>query len=130
MGMTDPSQQTAEHPTGASGYALDSDTARAARAFMLRIADRYSVTEGFVYGSRARGDHKPDSDTDLAVILKGERGDRYKVSGDMASIAFDVMMETGVLVSALPLWEEEFRQPERFSNPALIANIKREGLRL
>ena len=110
--------------------ALDAETVRAARVFMQRIEGKYPAIEGLVYGSRARGDHKPDSDTDLAVILKGERGDRYEVSGDMAGIAFDVMLETGVLVSPLPLWEEEFQQPERFSNPALIANIKREGLRL
>ena len=110
--------------------ALDAETERAARVFMQHIEGKYPVVEGLVYGSRARGDHTPESDTDLAVILKGERGDRYEVSGDMAGIAFDVMMETGVLVSPLPLWEEEFQQPERFSNPALIANIKREGLRL
>jgi DNA invertase Pin-like site-specific DNA recombinase len=109
---------------------LDAETKRAARVFMQRIEGKYPTVEGLVYGSRARGDHKPDSDADLAVILKGERGDRYKVSGDMAGIAFDVMLETGVLVSPLPLWEDEFQQPERFSNPALIANIKREGLRL
>ena len=83
-----------------------------------------------MFGSRARSDRTSESDADLAVILEGERGDRYKVSGDMAGIAFDVMLETGVLVSALPLWEDEFQQPERFSHPALIANIKREGVRL
>lgn len=109
---------------------LDAETERAARVFMQKLEGKYPAIEGLVYGSRARGDHKPDSDTDLAVILKGARGDRYKVSGDMAGIAFDVMLETGILVSALPLWEEEFEQPGRFSNPALIANIKREGLRL
>ncbi|MGD1016276.1 MAG: recombinase family protein [Roseiarcus sp.] len=109
---------------------LDAETERAARAFLKRLEGKYSVVEAFLYGSRARGDHTADSDADLAVILKGERGDRYKVSGDMAGIAFDVMLETGVLVSPLPLWEDEFQQPERFSNPALIANIKREGLRL
>ena len=97
---------------------------------MLRLNGKYPALEGLVYGSRARGDHKPDSDADLAVILKGEQGDRYKVSGEMAGIAFDVMLETGVLVQALPLWEGEFRQPERFSNSALIENIKREGVRL
>ena len=110
--------------------ALDAETERAARAFMQRLEGKYPAIEGLVFGSRARGDHKPDSDADLAVILKGERGDRYKVSGDMAGIAFDVMLETGILVQALPLWEGELRQPERFSNPALIDNIKREGLRL
>jgi DNA invertase Pin-like site-specific DNA recombinase len=110
--------------------ALDAETERAARVFMQRLEGKFSAIEGLVYGSRARGDHKPDSDADLAVILKGERGDRYKVSGDMAGIAFDVMLETGILVQALPLWEGEFKEPERFNNPALIANIKREGLRL
>ena len=110
--------------------ALDAETERAARVFMKRIEGKYPTIEGLVYGSRARGDHRPDSDADLAVILKGERGDRYKVSGEMAGIAFDVMLETGILVQAVPLWEGEFKQPERFSNPALIGNIKREGLRL
>jgi hypothetical protein len=33
-------------------------------------------------------------------------------------------------VQALPLWETELQQPETFSNPALIKNIKRDGLRL
>jgi DNA invertase Pin-like site-specific DNA recombinase len=110
--------------------ALDAETERAARVFMQRIEGKYPMIEGLVFGSRARGDHKSDSDADLAVILEGERGDRYKVSGDMAGIAFDVMLETGVLVDPLPLWEDELKRPERFSNPALIDNIKREGLRL
>jgi DNA invertase Pin-like site-specific DNA recombinase len=110
--------------------ALDAETERAARVFMQRIEGKYPTIEGLVYGSRARGDHRPDSDADLAVILKGERGDRYKVSGEMAGIAFDVMLETGILVQAVPLWEGELKQPERFSNPTLIDNIKREGLRL
>src|SRR5271157_2158790 len=105
--------------------ALDAETERAARAFMQRLEGKYPTIEGLVFGSRARGDHKPDSDADLAVILKGERGDRYKVSGDMAGIAFDVMMETGVLVDPLPLWEDELKRPEQFSNPKLIANIRR-----
>jgi hypothetical protein len=48
----------------------------------------------------------------------------------MAGIAFDVMMETGVLVEALPLWADELKRPEAFSNPGLIENIRREGLRL
>jgi DNA invertase Pin-like site-specific DNA recombinase len=115
---------TAARPT------LDAETEHAARVFMQRIEGKYPAIEGLVFGSRARGDHRPDSDADLAVILKGERGDRYKVSGDMAGIAFDVMLETGILVQAVPLWEGELQRPERFSNPALIDNIKREGLRL
>jgi predicted nucleotidyltransferase len=110
--------------------ALDAETERAARSFMKRLEGKYPTREGLVYGSRARGTHKADSDADLAVILKGKRGDRAAAVIDMAGIAVDVLHETGILVQALPLWEDELKRPELFSNPALIESIKREGLRL
>ena len=109
---------------------LDAETERAARAFLKRLEGKYPVIEGILYGSRARGDHKPDSDADIAVILRGERGDRSKVAGDLAGIEFHVLMETGVMVQGLPLWEDELARPETFTNPALIETILREGVHL
>jgi DNA invertase Pin-like site-specific DNA recombinase/predicted nucleotidyltransferase len=109
---------------------IDADTERAARVFMRRLEGKYPVIEGILFGSRARGTHTAESDADIAIVLEGAKGNRYAVSGDMAGIAFDVMMETGVLVEALPLWADELKRPETFSNPALIRNIRRDGLRL
>ena len=88
------------------------------------------MREAIVYGSRARHTHRPDSDADIAIVLDGEHGDRAAASLDMAGVAFNVMMETGILVQALPLWEDEIARPEIFSNPVLIGNILREGVRL
>ena len=113
-----------------AGFAIDEQTARATHAFMERIKTRYPVLEAILFGSRARHQHRPDSDADLAVVLSGDHGDRTQTALDMAGIAYDVMLETGVLVEALPLWEDELRLPDTFSNPALIHNIQREGLRL
>jgi DNA invertase Pin-like site-specific DNA recombinase len=110
--------------------AIDAETDRAARVFLRHLEGRYPVREAILYGSRARQTHNPDSDADIAVILNGERSDRSKVSGDMAGIAFHVMMETGVMVQAIPLWPDDVARPETFSNPALINNILREGIRL
>jgi predicted nucleotidyltransferase len=80
--------------------------------------------------SRARGTHQADSDADLAVVLDGDHAERSRISGEMAEIAFDILMETGLLVQAVPLWESEWRYPERFPNPTLIASIRHDGVRL
>ncbi|ABY33103.1 hypothetical protein [Methylorubrum extorquens] len=71
----------------------------------------------------ARASHQADSDADLAVVLAGSSGDRRSASREMAGIAFDVLMETGVLVDPLPLWEDELERRVAFSNPALIDAI-------
>jgi DNA invertase Pin-like site-specific DNA recombinase/predicted nucleotidyltransferase len=109
---------------------MDAETERAARTFMQRVEGKYPVIEGILFGSRARGTHTAESDADIAVVLKGTKDNRYAVGGDMAGIAFDVMLETGVLVEALPLWADELKRPETFGNPALIRNIQRDGVRL
>ena len=103
---------------------------RAIAAFLERLRGTYDVSQTIMFGSRARGDHRPDSDLDLAVVLNGERGDFVDTKLDMAGLAFDVLMETGVLVQAFPLLQDDIAHPERFSNPALIRTITREGMRL
>ncbi len=109
---------------------MDTKTEQTTQVFLQRVARRYDVAGAFLFGSRARGDFQPDSDIDIAILLHGARRSRVDVALEMADIAFDVMMETGILVEALPFWEDEWEHPERFSNPALIENIRHEGVRL
>lgn len=108
----------------------DAATVHAVKTFMQRLEGKYPVIESILYGSRARGDHMPESDADLALVLKGEKSDRYKLVRDLGGVEFDVMLDTGILIHALPLWEDEFEQPELFSNPALVRNILRDGIRI
>jgi predicted nucleotidyltransferase len=108
---------------------IDAQTARATGAFMRRIRDHFPVSEAYLFGSRAGQTHTPDSDADVAVVLKGKRDHRFAVVQGMAAIAFDVMLETGVNVQALPLWEEDLKHPDVYINPALLKNILR-GVRL
>lgn len=109
---------------------VDAETVRAARVFLDRIAGRYAVSEAILFGSRARHTHHADSDADIAVVIRGEHGKRSTVAMDMAGVAFEVLLSTGVLIEALPLWQDELDHPERFNNPALIENIRRDGVRL
>ncbi|CAN5138155.1 hypothetical protein BH10PSE6_BH10PSE6_18470 [soil metagenome] len=120
----------ADTPARAPAPRIDADTERAARVFLKRIENKYPFSDAILYGSRARGDYRPDSDADIAVVLKGDRQRRVDVSGDMAGIAFNVLMETGVLVHGFPLWPDELAHPEAFSNPTLINNILRDGVHL
>jgi hypothetical protein len=45
---------------------LDPDTERAARSFLRLLSGRYQVAGAILFGSRARGSYRPDSDADGA----------------------------------------------------------------
>lgn len=109
---------------------IDHDTEEAVRRFLSLIASRYDMAGAIIYGSRARGTHRPDSDADVAVLLNGEHQRFLTTKLAMADVAFDVLLETGVNISPLPVWLDEWDHPENYSNPALLRNIAREGVRL
>lgn len=109
---------------------LDAQTESACRLFLKRIASSYEVAGAIVYGSRARGTHHQDSDADVAVLLKGEHQRFLPTKLAMADVAYDVLLETGIKISPLPVWLDEWEHPENYSNPALLHNIAREGIRL
>ncbi len=109
---------------------IDPDTARAARAFIAKVTAQYDYAGAILFGSRARHTNRPDSDADIAVLLHGHPGKFVSTKLEMADIAYDVLLETGIRIQPLPIWEDEWDHPEMYSNPLLLKNIKREGVRL
>jgi predicted nucleotidyltransferase len=101
-----------------------------ASVFLGKLNGKYDVVEAVMFGSRARGDHRPDSDLDLVIVLDGQRRDFIDTKLDMAGIAFDVLLEIGVLVQPFPMWDGDLAHPERFTNPGLIRRIVDDGVRL
>jgi predicted nucleotidyltransferase len=106
------------------------ETLAAAREFVRRVKIQYSVMAAILYGSRARGTHRTDSDVDIAIILRGPRGAFMDTSLAMADIAFDLLLETNLHIEPFPIWEAQWDHPETDSNPRLIENIRREGITL
>lgn len=107
---------------------LDAATENAVRRFLALMAGRYDTAGAIVYGSRARGTHHPDSDADVAVLLSGAHQRFLTTALAMADVAYDVLLETGINISPLPVWLDEWEHPERYSNPALLQNIAQEGI--
>jgi predicted nucleotidyltransferase len=109
---------------------LDQNTENAVCRFMALLNGKYDVISAIVFGSRARGTHDADSDADVAVLLNGECQRLLPTTLAMADIAVDVLLETGIKISPLPIWMDEWEHPEMNSNPALLLTIAREGVRI
>ena len=109
---------------------IDIETERAARTFIAKVAGQYDLAGAILFGSRARKSHRPDSDADVAVLLHGHPGKFVATKLAMADLAYDVLLETGIRIQPLPIWEDEWEHPEAYSNPRLLHNIEREGIRL
>jgi predicted nucleotidyltransferase len=109
---------------------IDADTKHAVRVFVAKVTSQYELLEVILFGSRARLSHQPDSDADIAVLLRGHRGQFLDTKLALADIAYEVLLETGVLIQPLPIWEDEWEHPAQYINPALLNNINRDGVRL
>jgi|SRR6185369_15726732 len=110
--------------------AIDADTLKAVRAFMDGVVGQYPARQAILFGSRARGNAHDESDADVAVLLKGEKGHFIKTKMALDDIAYEVLLDTGIRIQPLPVWEEEWAHPELYSNPRLLQNIAREGIAL
>jgi predicted nucleotidyltransferase len=74
-----------------------------------------------LFGSRARGDERPDSDYDIAVFLK-EPDSFWKESGRLAEIGTDILYDTGAVINALP-----FKAGPDQEQSAFMRELTRDG---
>ena len=109
---------------------ITASTLKATRAFAARVANEYPTERAILFGSRARGTAHDESDADVAVILKGAVGHFIQTKMAMNDIAYDILLDTGIRIQPLPVWEYEWAHPESYSNPHLLYNIAREGITL
>ena len=105
-------------------------TLQATREFAARVASVYPTQQTILFGSRARGTEHDESDADVAVILAGKAGNFIHTKMAINDIAYDILLSTGIRIQPLPVWESDWAEPERYSNPYLLKNIVREGITL
>ncbi|MGA8028062.1 MAG: nucleotidyltransferase domain-containing protein [Bryobacteraceae bacterium] len=111
------------------------DASPLARADPILTKFRDALTEMYgdrlervvLYGSRARGDARPDSDYDVAVFLRdmGDR-DRLKEMDRLTDITTAILYDTGEFIEALPYSAASYNDPRM---PLMYA-IRTEGITL
>lgn len=107
---------------------MDPETRRAVELFLTRIRPQFAVATAILYGSRARGEHRPDSDADLAIVLASAPESAFSVLSRMVPDATEVLLETGISVAPLLLSCEEWAHREQQPAANLLRTIAREGI--
>ncbi len=92
-----------------------------------RLQDQYPgrLARCVLFGSRARGDHAPDSDIDVLVTLRGPVDG--KTEKDIWSLAYALDLEFEVLLDVQVLSEEDLQNRILGAIP-LMENVEKDGV--
>jgi uncharacterized protein len=77
-----------------------------------------------LFGSRARGDARPDSDYDIAVFLR-DMPDRYAELNRLAGVTTDILYDAGKFIHAMP-----YRAGSYNERTPLMHEIRNDGVDL
>ena len=107
----------------------DATVARALQDFAAAVRRHYGdrLRGLYLFGSRARGDHTPESDADVAVVLADGGWRFWDEKKTLIHLSYDLMVDTGADIQAWPMRESEWLQPERHHNPAFATAVRAEG---
>jgi predicted nucleotidyltransferase len=94
------------------------------RRFRAAVAELYGseLDRVVLFGSRARGDSRDDSDYDVAVFLK-HMDNRLTESNRLADLRVRFIDDAGVFIDAKPFSADEYRK-----RSPLMHEIRRDGL--
>ena len=93
-----------------------------------RFGDRLAAV--YLFGSRARGDHRPDSDADVAVFLRGEDEQVFDTRYDVIEDSYDLLLARGLYIQPWTLPERALREPDRFPGAHLARAVLHDGVRV
>ena len=93
----------------------------------LDINTKDPKAEAYLFGSRARGDHRPDSDWDILILV-----DEDKVTMDIENKfrddLYELELESGQVISVF-IYPKEYWKSTLIYSP-LYENVSQEGIQL
>ena len=109
-------------PSDETVHAAVADYAR-----LVRAAYGQRLKGIYLFGSRARGDHAPESDADIAVVLANDGWDYWSEKSRLTDLTYELLIDTGADLQAWPLRYDEWLRPATHRNPGLVAAMRRDG---
>ncbi|MBC7074426.1 nucleotidyltransferase domain-containing protein [Candidatus Parcubacteria bacterium] len=91
---------------------------------MLKERHKDEVEKIILFGSVARGDDRENSNVDVLVIVKD---DSFKMQRLISEIVVDILLKTGVYISAKVLTLDEFNLLRRIGS-SFYRSISKEGI--
>ena len=82
------------------------------------------IEKAWLFGSYARGEQTPDSDIDVAVLLKD--GITEEMHDEMIELVVDFELDLGITVSVVPVEYDNYLKWKRLL--PFYKNIHREGI--
>ena len=81
----------------------------------------------YLFGSRARGDHEPDSDVDVAVVLDQKIPQPFDVTREILEDTYDLLLDTGYYIQPWPLEKGSLDDPLSHPCPQISRAVLRDG---
>ena len=81
-----------------------------------------------LFGSRARGTHRPDSDADVAVVLKGRIAHPFAVKRQIIEETYDLLLDRGLYIQPWPIEEGSLEAPDEHPCAHLSRVVQQEGI--
>ena len=113
----------------ADGRFLAPRERRAALEFVRRVRERVpaELARAFVFGSKARGEARPDSDVDVLLVFRRLPWDREPQAGMAEEIAEEVADESGIPVQT---WSVSLVDLERGNRTPMLVDALNDGIPL
>lgn len=83
--------------------------------------------DAFLFGSRARGDNRPDSDWDILILVDSEKVTN-EIEDNFRDGLYDIELESGQIISTFIYPKEYWRTNLKYS--PLYHDVENEGIRL